>query len=61
MNEDVNGICKLFWKEVSNGKGGNVDSCIRIEDGNGRLAQREDEVQRIWKEYFEDIYNIDSH
>ena len=39
MNEDVNGNRKLFWKEVSNVKGGKVESCIRIRDGNGRLAQ----------------------
>ena len=34
---------------------------IRIRDGNGRLAQGEDEVRKIWKEYFEDLYNIDTH
>ena len=44
MNEDVNGNKKLFWKEVSNMKGGKVESCSRIKDGNGRLAQGEDEV-----------------
>ena len=30
----------------------------RVEDGNGRLAQGENEVRRIWKESFEDLYNI---
>ena len=44
MNEDVNGNKKLFWKEVSNVKGGKVESCSRIKDGNGRLAQGEDEM-----------------
>ena len=34
MNEDVDGNRKLFWKEVSNGKGGMVESCSRIKDGN---------------------------
>ena len=51
---------KLFWKEVSNAKGGKVESCSRIKDGNGRLAQGEDEVRMIWKEYFEDLYNTDT-
>ena len=60
MNEDVNGNRKLFWKEVSNVKGGNMESFSRIKDGNGRLAQGETEVRRIWKEYFEDLYNIDN-
>ena len=57
MNEDVNGDRKLFWKEVRNAKGGKVESCSRIKDGNGRLAQGEDEVLGI---YLEDLYNIDT-
>ena len=60
MNGDVNGNRKLLWKEVINVKGGKVDSCSRIKNGNGRLAQGEEEVRRIWKEYFEDLYNIDT-
>ena len=51
MNEDVNRNRKLFWKEVSNAKGGNVEICSRIKYGNGGLAQGED---------FEDLYNIDT-
>ena len=39
-------------------RGGKVENCRRIKDGNGGLAQAEDKVQRIWKEYFEDMYNI---
>ena len=53
MNEDVNGNRKLFWKEVNNAKGRKVESCSRINDGIGRLAQGEDEV-------CEDIYNSDT-
>ena len=56
----MNGNRKLFWMEVSNVKRGKVENCSRIKDGNGRLAQGEIEVQRIWKEYFEDLYNIDT-
>ena len=59
MNKDVNGNRKFFWK-VSNMKGGKVESCSRVKDGNGRFAQREDEARKIWKEYFEDLYNIDA-
>ena len=51
MNEDVNGNKKLFWKKVS---------CSTIKDGYGRLAHGEDEVRNIWKDYFEDLYNIDT-
>ena len=46
--EDMNGNRKLFWKEVSNTKGGKVECCSRIKDGNGKLAQGEDEVLKIW-------------
>ena len=60
INEDVNGNRKLFWKEVSNAKGRKVESCSRIKDGNRRLAQGEDEVRRIWKKYFQDLYNINT-
>ena len=49
MNEDVNGNRKLFWKEVSNVKGGKEKSCSRIKDRNGRLVQGEDEIKSIWK------------
>ena len=37
-----------------------MESCSRIKDGNGRLAQGGDEVRRICKEYFEDLYDIDA-
>ena len=44
MNENVNGNRKLFWREMSNVKGGKVESWSRMKDRNGRLAQGEDEV-----------------
>ena len=47
MNEDMNGNRKLFSKEVSNAKGGKMDSCSRVRDGNGRLAQGEDGARKI--------------
>ena len=37
-----------------------MESCSRIKDRNGRLAQGEDEVRKMWKENFEDLYNIDT-
>ena len=60
MNKDVNGSSKLFWKEVSNAKGGKVKSCSRVKDGNGRLAEGKDEARKMWKEFCEDLYNIDT-
>ena len=42
---------------MNGGKGENSNT---IKDGNGRLALEEVEVRRIWKEYFEDLYNIDT-
>ena len=60
INKDVNGNRKLFWKEVSNARGGKVESCSKIKDVNVRLVQGEDEGRKIWKDYFEDLYNIDT-
>ena len=40
--------------------GGKVKSCSRIMDGNGRLTLGEDEIRRIWKDYFEDLCNKDT-
>ena len=57
MKQNVNGNRELFWKEVSNAKGGEVESCSRIKDGNGKLAQGEGEIS---KEYFEGLYNMDT-
>ena len=37
-----------------------MESCSRVKGENGRPALREDEVQRIWKDYFEDLYNLDT-
>ena len=54
MNQDVDGNRKLFWKEVNEGK---EESCSRIKDGKGRIKPGADEVQRIWKDYFEDLHN----
>ena len=31
--KERNGNMKLFWKEVSNAKGGKVESCSRINNG----------------------------
>ena len=37
-----------------------MESSNRIKAGNGRLARGEDEVRRIWKEYFKDMFNKDT-
>ena len=40
--------------------GGKEESCSIIKGGNGRLALGTYEIRRIWMNYFEDLYNIDS-
>ena len=37
-----------------------MESNSIIKDENERFAHGEDEVRRIWKEYFEDLRNIDT-
>ena len=48
----------MFWEEVSRANGGKVENSNRIKDGNGRLVLKEAELRRVWKEYYEDLYNI---
>ena len=36
--------------------GGKVKNCSRIKDGNQMLGLKDDEVRRISKDYFEDLY-----
>ena len=40
MNEDVNGKGKLFWKEVSNAKGGKVESFSKMMEIRGWYKER---------------------
>ena len=58
MNQDVVRNSMLFWK-ASKGNVGKMESSNRIKDGNGSLVLGEDKVRRIWKDYFEDLYNVD--
>ena len=36
---------------MSNAKGAKGESCSRVKDENGRLAQGEDEAKKAWEEY----------
>ena len=45
----MNGIRKLFWKDLSRANRGKGENCSRIKDGNGRSALEEVEVRRICK------------
>ena len=37
-----------------------MENSKRIKDGNRRLVLEKTEVRRIWKEYYENLYNIDT-
>ena len=39
---------------------GKVESWSKIKDGNRRAVLVEVKLQRIWKEYFGDMYNMDA-
>ena len=52
MNQDVNENRKLILERgKANGE---------IKDGHRKLALEEVAVYMIWKEYFDDLYNIDT-
>ena len=53
-------LSKIHLSKVSKTKGGNVENFNIIKDGNGRLTLEEADVRRIWKEYYENLYNIDT-
>ena len=44
---------------MCNANGEKVESCSRIKDENDRLALGEVKVRRIWREYFEELYDIE--
>ena len=46
--------------EGGKSNGGKGQNCNRINDGNGSLALEKVEMRSIWKEYFENLYNIDT-
>ena len=56
----MNGNRKLFRKEVSKANGEKVENSNRIKDGNEKLALEEAKVRRIWRAYYEDLYNINT-
>ena len=37
-----------------------VENCSRIKDIYGMQAVEEDNAQKNWKEYFQDLYNADT-
>ena len=45
---------------MSKTNGRKAESYSRIKDENGILVLREEKVERIWKEYFEDPYTKDN-
>ena len=56
----MNGNGKLFFEGRKQGEWRKGKNCIIIKVGNGRLALKQVEVGKIWKDYFEDLYNIDT-
>ena len=49
MNQGVNGNRDMFWMEVNYAIEGKMESCSRINDGNGRLILGEVEMRKILK------------
>ena len=45
---------------MSKANGGKVENSNGIKNGNGRLVLEEAEVRRIWKECYEDLFNINT-
>ena len=50
----------MFWKEVDEVNGGEVDSCSITEYRTGMLAVEEDNMQNTWKDSFKYLHNVDT-
>ena len=46
--------------EMSKANGGKMENSNRVKDGNRKLALEEAEVHKILKDYYEDLYDIDT-
>ena len=61
MNQSAYGATNLFSKKIS-GKGERVEgkTCRKVTNGPGSLTVGKDCDQMTWKEYFEDIYDVET-
>ena len=49
---------KMFWKEVRKARGEKMQLSEEVQDANGELI-RGKEVERVWREYFEELLNVE--
>src|SRR5678815_67152 len=61
MNGDIQGNRKLFWKEARKVKNENKGNLLRIMNRDGVFVTDEIDVRGVWKEHFENLYNIGSN
>src|SRR5678815_963144 len=61
MNGDLQGNRKLFWKEARKVKNENKGNLLRIMNRDAAFVTDEMNVRGVWKEHFENLYNIDSN
>ena len=59
MNEDIDRDRKLFWKKMNNLNGRKDESSCRKRMKMG-LELGEDELRRIWKDYLQNLYYMDT-
>ena len=59
MNEDIDRDRKLFWKKMNKVNGRKDESSSRKRMKMG-LELGEDELRRIWKDYLQNLYYMDT-
>jgi len=59
MTNDMNGNIKLFWKEVKKARGCVANGSEKVKDASGRMLLRDNDVKERWKEYFEELLNVE--
>src|SRR5678816_1162189 len=60
MNGDLQGNRKLFWKKARKVKNENKGNLLRIMNRDDAFVTNEMDVRGMWKEHFENLYNINS-
>ena len=51
---------KMFWKEVNSQSKVKEQMDMRIKDIDGNMVTEKNDVKRRWREYFEDLLNVDN-
>lgn len=59
MERDSKGNQKLFFRVLKNLRRGKQGCMGRVRDRQGRIVNEEEEIMKRWREYFEELLNVE--